>query len=221
MKQSISITASKRSAWSVRSNAARARRSPRTRRAPGATAPRRPRLTQVTAWPWASSTRTILVLICPVPPMTPTCIAWHLLRLTVAQAVLRCSTGFLTRSDTKVSSSTALVGCQGRRCTESVQPDFCCSPSLEARIFQWPYTCVTLLRQRGSLRPRHPRRACNGWAGIGELGSGRRFGLIGGLRPRQGPADQAGPWHALAPHTAAPRDPGRIAAQTPAGETAR
>jgi len=40
---------------------------------------------------------------------------------------------------------------------------------------------VTLLGQRGSLRPRHPRRACNGWAGIGGLGSGRRCGLLVGL----------------------------------------
>ena len=32
----------------------------------------------------------------------------------------------------------ALVGFQGRRCTDSVQPDYCCSPSLEVLIFQWP-----------------------------------------------------------------------------------
>jgi hypothetical protein len=56
-------------------------------------------------------------------------------------------------------SSKALVGCQGRGGADGVPPDFRPALLLTTLLFEEPSKEVVLLGPRGSLRPRHPRRA--------------------------------------------------------------
>jgi hypothetical protein len=84
-----------------------------------------------------------------------------LISLTHAQAMLGslATTRYLTRDRVMfLVSMKALVGCQGRDCTDIVQPDFYHSPLLQALLFPWPSKHVTMFGPRWNISPRNPIR---------------------------------------------------------------
>ena len=85
-----------------------------------------------------------------------------------ATAVHRCHTDDKSRADGYVvivksrRKTLARVGCQGRKCTDGVQPDSCPLLLLAVLMFQESEKCGTLLGHGGSKSPQNPIRAGHG-----------------------------------------------------------